>query len=44
MSTITLRLLLVSIIVNNTAVDILRAVSLHNPLADPSIIPRNKVS
>lgn len=43
-SDIILRLFLISIIINNTAMNIRVTVSLHNPLADLSIFPQNKIS
>lgn len=41
---LTLRLLRISVVISNAAVNILRAVSRHKPLADPSIFPQNKIS
>lgn len=43
-SDIILRLFLISIIINNAVMNILRAASLHNPLVGPSIFPQNKIS
>lgn len=43
-SNVILRLFVISMIVNNAAMNILRAASLHSPLIDPSIFPQDKMS